>query len=44
MGYTKGGQEWLTAWDVPKNSKGRGEREEKEAETPEKLETVPQAK
>ena len=44
MGYTKGGQEWLTAWDVPKNGKSPGEAEEQGAESPQKLEAAPQAK
>ncbi len=44
MGYTKGGQEWLTAWDVPKNGKSPGEAEEQGVESPQKLEAAPQAK
>jgi hypothetical protein len=44
MGYTKGGQEWLTAWDVPKNGKSPGEAEEQGAESPQNREAAPQAK
>ena len=44
MGYTKGGQEWLTAWDVPKKGKSPRKAEEKEAESPEEPESAPKAK
>ena len=37
MGYTKGKQEWMTAWDVPKAGKQSAEKEKQEkAENPPK--------
>ena len=44
MGYTKGGQEWLTAWDVPKKGKSPRKGEENEAGSPEKRESALEAK
>ena len=34
MGYSKGAQEWLTAWDVPKNGNVPGAEEGKEKQDP----------
>ena len=43
MGYTKGKQEWMTAWDVPKPGKESAEeKKNEEAENPEKEKAAPQ--
>ena len=44
MGYAKAGQEWLTAWDVPKNGKNPRNQEEEGAVGPEKQESTSEAK
>jgi len=43
MGYKKGKQEWMTAWDVPKAAK-RSVNEGEKAEAKEKEKAVPQSK